>query len=448
MPPKRKAEPAQDVDTPAQKKLNGPASNLIPVGDRQKAVKGEVNVDMLRMLCIDRQTGKKKELHFKKLVHAEIDWNDNDHIAKINSWRNQLYGRAGLKAKAVIMWVAEEEQYLELYFHLIIVQGSKHGLMIPRAKDVLEDFNNFFAGKVFTNSAGEPYAPRAPRAHNAFVSKMNRVVLNLKTRLEYMMLGKSGDYYRPVITEAMLDKYIELRQELVNSGVCGGGNTDKVFSWKVDHEKDDSWADNEHWKKFYQGVCNLEELVEKEAEDLDAELEEAVDELHFDKYYSLVKVEEVSDDEGMLLDSPVQGSEQTDSDVESGDDSANDSTFVEGETSITEPDTTAQETVVNKADTPEDGSPMTTDAQKANKADSPQVQDCDQTQKTAQTKDAVQIEVAAFTKAAINTETEGESTHTVHVATDTDIIMAESDLQPAADALLALSHTSNASNAL
>jgi hypothetical protein len=233
---------------------------------------------MLRMLCTDKKTGKRKELHFKKLIHSEIDWNDPEHIAKINSWRNQLYGRAGLKAKDVCMWDMAEEAFLELYFHLIVAQGTKEGLMIPRAKDVLDDFNTFFIGKVFVKHE-EQLEPRKARQHNAFVSKMNRVVQHLKTRLEFMMLGKSGDYYRPLITQPMLDKYTVLRKELMDSNVMTKGMT---IDWEVDFEAGDEWAENEHWQKFWQGVLGLPAVAEQEAKDLDAELDEKLVELNVD----------------------------------------------------------------------------------------------------------------------------------------------------------------------
>jgi hypothetical protein len=344
MPPKRKAGSALEVDNATQKKIKGqPPSNLIPAGERTKAVKGVKNVDMLRMLCIDRTTQKHKELHFKKLVHAEIDWDDAEHIAKINSWRNQLYGRAGLKAKDVCMWDPEEEAWLELYFHLIIVQGTKDGLMIPRAKDVLDDFNAFFMGRVFTNKRSEEQEPRKARHHNAFVSKMNRVVQHLKTRLEFMMLGKSGDYYRPVVTQSMLDQYVVLKDELKASKVMNKG---EYVNWQVDFEAGDEWANNEHWEKFWKGVLDLPAFAKQEAEDLDAELDEKLIELNVDMDELHHAKEEDSSDSGKdaLLSLLV---EPADTDVESN--AGNESTLLEGDTGITEPDHSVEGVAIVKA---------------------------------------------------------------------------------------------------
>lgn len=326
---KRCASPFQEA--PAIKKAKGPASNLRPVGDRTKAVKGVKNPDMLHMLCKDINTGKLKELHFKKLVHAEIDWDRADHIAKINSWRNQLYGRAGLRAKDVTMWTRPEEEWIELYFHLIGVQGTKEGLMLPVSKVVLEDFNAFFVGRVFNNSHGEPQPPRKERILNAFVSKLNRVVLNIRPRIEHMMIGKSGDYYQPVITEPMLEKYSELRRELVNSGVMG-----HPFTWAVDYEAGDAWADNDAWRTFWNGVCRLPEMIDQEAAQLDVALDEALEILEVDMTEDSVRVEDVSE-HGTLNKLATQPDIYSNTSTESslcGDSSP----IVEGNTPTTEPD--------------------------------------------------------------------------------------------------------------
>lgn len=222
MPAKRKAAAAALTDAPPakiKKTREGAVSTLVPMGARERAVKGEKNPDMLHMMCTDTKTGKEKELHFKKIVYARIDWDSAEDIAKINSWRNQLYGRAGLKAKMVIMWHPDEEAWLELYYHLLIIEGLKHGLMIPRAKDTLTDFNNFFMGKILIDTDGEELEPRKARAHNAFVSKMNRVIQPLKDRLEVILLGKSGDYFRPAITTELVKKYRMFLEELEKEGV-------------------------------------------------------------------------------------------------------------------------------------------------------------------------------------------------------------------------------------
>jgi hypothetical protein len=451
---KRKAEPAQDADTPSLKqlKVSGPASNLIPVGERTKAYKGKKDPDMLRMLCNDRVTGKRKELHFKKLVHAEIDWNNTDHIAKINSWRNQLYGRAGLKAKHVCMWNHREEAWLELYYHLIVVQGSKEGLMIPRAKDVLEDFNQFFMGKVFLSNAGEEMEPRGARQHNAFVSKMNRVVFHIKTRLEHMMIGKTGDFYRPIITEAMLDKYQELKADLEDSGIMG-----KTFTWEVDHEAGDEWAKSPQWIKFSEGLNNLPALVEQEATDLDADLDSVLEELEVDMNEPYVKVEGVSEDEGTLYASHSQTVHQAEAKADSkvGSDSGNDTTFTEGDTSITEPDHVADEAVKGKT-TPTCISVLNfnTDMQTADqKTDSPQAQEANKTVQEANKTDSPpgtpqvsqaenvgsrQVDETATNKTALGAETDGEHTQTVNPIAHE----IHADIDEAADALLALSTAS------
>jgi hypothetical protein len=235
MAPKRKASITTPHRTSVVKRVkNGePASTLVPNGPRVAAKRGVKDETLLHMLCTESRTGELKEMHFKKLVHSMIDWNDSDHIAKINSWRNQLYGRAGLKAKNVVMWDEEEESWLELHYHLLIMESTHGGLMVTRAKEVLEDFNKFFRGKVFQDIDGDDVAPREERKHNAFVSKMNRTVMtsDLRSRLESILRGKSGDYFNPKITPENLAIY---KQLLAAAPVNGyKANMDLVFTWEV-----------------------------------------------------------------------------------------------------------------------------------------------------------------------------------------------------------------------
>lgn len=249
--PKRKAARA-DTPEPATKKpklRDGPVSNLTPVHPRERAVVGQKNPALLRMLLDDSKTGKRKELHFKKLIHSEIDWNSAEDIAKINSWRNQLYGRAGMKAKSVTMWHKDEECWLELYYHLLIVEAYQHGLMVPRARDVLDDFNMFFEGAILVDDDGEEIEPRVARKHNAFVSKLNRVVTHLKERLEMVLLGKTGDYFRPGITSNMLAKYKGLKHELEGHGIY-----EEIFGWGDALGGTTDWKNLEFWVKF---ISNL-----------------------------------------------------------------------------------------------------------------------------------------------------------------------------------------------
>ncbi|PVI05155.1 hypothetical protein DM02DRAFT_668616 [Periconia macrospinosa] len=240
MPTKRKASdshsPASSGSSPlpqhSTKRVKGePASTLIPIEARQTAKQGEKNVSLLRMTCVDQKSGEKKELHFKKLIHSEIDWNNNEHICKINSWRNQLYGRAGMKSKQITMWNEVEVSFLELTFHLLIVEGAKFGVMVPRTRAILDAFNDHFTGMVFQDSHGRDYEPREARPANAFTSKLTRVAGNLKDRLEAVIEDRPGDSFLPVITQAMIKQYLELKADSPVNG--DSKNLDKVFTWKA-----------------------------------------------------------------------------------------------------------------------------------------------------------------------------------------------------------------------
>jgi len=65
-------------------------SRLIPRLERKSAKLGEKDDSLLRMLCDDTESGGQKELHFRNMVHSQIDWDNALHINKINNWRNQV----------------------------------------------------------------------------------------------------------------------------------------------------------------------------------------------------------------------------------------------------------------------------------------------------------------------------------------------------------------------
>ncbi|KAI4698599.1 hypothetical protein J4E81_005822 [Alternaria sp. BMP 2799] len=113
----------------------GSKSTLIPRGPRKKATLGVKDSSLLLMLCDSSTTPRKTtELHFRKIPHSLIDWHNPHHISQINAWRNQIYGRAGLKARSVSLWYEAEELWFELYFQLSIVEARKRGIMLPGSR--------------------------------------------------------------------------------------------------------------------------------------------------------------------------------------------------------------------------------------------------------------------------------------------------------------------------
>ncbi|KAH6865671.1 hypothetical protein BKA58DRAFT_276898, partial [Alternaria rosae] len=199
-------------------KSPGFRSTLIPRGPRKNATLGVKDESLLRMVC-DCTTGKVTQLHFRKIPHSLIDWNSYHHISKINAWRNQIYGRAGLKARSVSLWYEAEELWFELYFQLSIVEARKRGIMLPGSRQVREAFNKTFVGKVIQGRADEDLPPRVQREGNAFASKFNRMYPLLRARLNGCVMGRSGDVFVPVITFGMMESYKVMKRNLAERGI-------------------------------------------------------------------------------------------------------------------------------------------------------------------------------------------------------------------------------------
>ncbi|KAF1829134.1 hypothetical protein BDW02DRAFT_583928 [Decorospora gaudefroyi] len=248
-----------DEPAPAPTKTTAPAkaratkSTLVPRGARETAQVGQRNEAMLRMVCDCTTTGRVTELHFRKISQSAIDWDNAYHISKINAWRNQIYGRAGIKARAVNMWHEYEELWFELYFQLSIAESRTRGIMLPATKAVRDAFNEMFAGKVLKDKDGVDLEARSERQGNAFASKFNRVCPVLRARLNACVFGRSGDVFVPTITFNMLDTYKGMKAEMVAKGIT----------------EESVMSDNlEEWKRFLSGLTDLEEeeLKAKEAD--------------------------------------------------------------------------------------------------------------------------------------------------------------------------------------
>jgi len=214
------------------------------------------------MLCDCSTTPRKTtELHFRKIPHSHIDWNSPLHISQINAWRNQIYGRAGLKARSVSLWYEAEELWFELYFQLSIVEARKRGIMLPGSRQVREAFNETFVGRVIKGRQGEDLEPRVEREGNAFASKFNRMFPGLRARLNGCVLGRSGDVFVPVITVRMVERYRVMKEKLAERGI----------------EAESEYADGlEEWRWFLSHLpaVQMEAVVKEEEEAREMEAKE------------------------------------------------------------------------------------------------------------------------------------------------------------------------------
>ncbi|KAF2442985.1 hypothetical protein P171DRAFT_486946 [Karstenula rhodostoma CBS 690.94] len=75
-------------------------SPFVPVGDVIMAKKGEPNTDLLRVLCKDTRNNKHKDMQFKGILHAEIDWDNKEHIRKINRWCRNIYKKQAYRGSS------------------------------------------------------------------------------------------------------------------------------------------------------------------------------------------------------------------------------------------------------------------------------------------------------------------------------------------------------------
>jgi hypothetical protein len=211
--------PAQERATKAAPKTSSTSSRLVPRGPRKSAKLGQRDESVLRMVCDDEETGETKELLFRNIPNSSINWNDIRHITKINNWRNQIFGRAGMKSRSVTVWLPDEELWFELYFHLSIAESRARGMLLPRMQPILDAFNETFVDRIIQDHHGKDTAPRLERQANAFSSKFNRMCPELRARLQQSVFGKTGDVFVPSITLEMLHIYKQMKLEMEAKGI-------------------------------------------------------------------------------------------------------------------------------------------------------------------------------------------------------------------------------------
>ncbi|KAF9741399.1 hypothetical protein PMIN02_000972 [Paraphaeosphaeria minitans] len=272
MPPKRKASEQPPVSGESSVKkprvaAKGAVSSLVPVGERKMAKKGVVEPEMLRILCEDRdKNNERKELHFKKIIHADIDWDNKEHIDKINAWRNQIYGRAGIKNKTVLMWHKDEEAWLELFYQLLVVEANERerGIESPKPKTIREKFNEFFVGKVLLSSGGKELEPRVERGPGPFMSKLGRLVRTLRPYLEEKLSNRNGNMFVPKINQEMIEEYQKFKANLIELG-C---KDEKIIPWK---EVEDETNAKEYVVRCREYIASLPDQNDVEIEYMDEE---------------------------------------------------------------------------------------------------------------------------------------------------------------------------------
>jgi hypothetical protein len=266
---KQKPSPPSTTPRPVKPTTKPPSSKstLVPRGPRKKATIGHKDESLLRMLCDCTSTQKVVELHFRKIPHSIIDWTSAPHISAINAWRNQIYGRAGLKARSVSLWHEAEELWFEVYFQLSIVEARKRGILLPATRQVRDAFNKTFVGRVIRDRAGRELPPRVEREGNAFASKFSRVVPLLRARLNACVFGVSGDVYVPEITLEMLERYKVVKREMADKGIeCESEDADGVGEWQDFLSRLEDGGDGE----VKENAEEQEESRDLEAKEVDA----------------------------------------------------------------------------------------------------------------------------------------------------------------------------------
>jgi hypothetical protein len=196
-------------------KQDGP-KKLIPFKKaRTNAKVGKVQPKLLHVLCWSSDTLQKRELHFGKIPTADIDWNNKKHITAINTWRTQIWSRAGLKVKKVVLYHPDEEDWIQMFCHMAVAKGLKRRIKMPSNQDVNDWFNKFFEGRRLTNKKGEEMEPREKRSYASLASKTGRLQRELNEDDTWEAVCKGNQDFKFIISQEDLKSFQERKEALM-----------------------------------------------------------------------------------------------------------------------------------------------------------------------------------------------------------------------------------------
>ena len=256
-----KKQPAPKAHTAIPPSEPATSSPLVPHIPRQRATVGHKDESLLHIVGRSTKIGKSNDLRFRLIPHSSIDWNNAQHIAKINSWRNQIYQRAGIKTRLIVSWHELEELWMELYYHFSIAEARKRSIQLPTPKRLRNAFNAMFEGRVLQHRHGGDLEPRSKRHATAFGSKFNRMFPVLKGRLHGCVDGKGAEIFMPEITFGMLLPFEEKKVEMADKGIkTDSEDVDDMEEWQhfLTHLLDNTDTDT---------VTKTQDLAQDEEED-------------------------------------------------------------------------------------------------------------------------------------------------------------------------------------
>ncbi|KAH6632945.1 hypothetical protein C7974DRAFT_375099 [Boeremia exigua] len=204
-------EDENEIETAKLQKANAGKYQLVSGNTDPPEVK-KADASKLTLHFKDVKTGKQQMLSYPK-AHADImDWNNKDHVQRLQKWRRQVFRRHGFQDRGVTNWQPQEEAFLELLYRLL-QQRANSGQVVrrPKVAQVMEHFNAFFEGKVIADKGGNQIPPRTSRKEDSISSKLKRgdSLGNLVTTVKAQLVDdRSVELYLPSITDAQLNRFI------------------------------------------------------------------------------------------------------------------------------------------------------------------------------------------------------------------------------------------------
>jgi hypothetical protein len=175
---------------------------------------------------------------YDKKDEKDIDWNNREHIAEINKWRNQIFVQSMKFPPKVthIPWAPFETAYLELFHEKLLkaATGKTDSFVAPHDEVIAKAFNEYFEGRDDIRGKNtkllDPLGTRPKSSVASYQNRKDTDIRGLRDQLNKLRpkIKKStgDDAWTTTINDAEIEQYIREKAKKVAAAATADDDDD------------------------------------------------------------------------------------------------------------------------------------------------------------------------------------------------------------------------------
>jgi hypothetical protein len=175
---------------------------------------------------------------FDKKEEKDIGWNNREHIAEINKWRNQIFVQSMKFPPKVTHtpWAPFETAYLELFHDRLLkaATGKTDNFVAPHDEVIAKSFNEYFEGRDDIRGKNtkllDPLGTRPKSSVTSYQNRKDTDIRGLRDQLNKLRpkLKKStgDDAWTTTITDAEIEQHIREKAKKVAAAATSDDGDD------------------------------------------------------------------------------------------------------------------------------------------------------------------------------------------------------------------------------